>query len=154
MRQQTSSCSTSIVLRQQRRRWEEAWRIVAVVEPYDVPQGKGAIGQKGVCRSSHDRVSYASWAWFCGQSSLCNHQKGICMGACLCAYVCAHIWSILLVYMYVQKRRCFSLFSFKNIYLWRARELLSLKLLLQAGYSQTCGRSPEWVRICTVKAER
>lgn len=41
-----------------------------------------------------------------------------------------------------------------NCYLCLARELLSLKLLLQCGCSHTCGLSPECVLRCTVKAER
>ena len=41
-----------------------------------------------------------------------------------------------------------------SAYLCLARELLSLKLLLQWGCSHTWGLSPEWVRMCTVKADR
>jgi hypothetical protein len=38
--------------------------------------------------------------------------------------------------------------------LWRARLLESPNHFPQPGYSQQCGRSPVWTRMCTWRAER
>ncbi len=64
-------------------------------------------------------------------------------------YLYEYVYYIIGVIIYSNRSRKIII-----IYLWRAKEELSLKFFLQSSNSQTWGLSPEWVLVCTFNAER
>ena len=94
-----------------------------------------AIAASWDCQGWSDELSSGgSWVLFCEQNSLNIPLGDTCKASF--PYGCAF-----------ENEWVFDRYaSLSDGYLWRARELLSLKLFLQLCSSQTCGLSPECVR--------